>query len=201
MVSFGFLSNFLVITNYLPISKKITISDFKYLSIRVFIVSFPGMVVSKDVSDVLRNQGYWASYNIPYFDEVYRASGHQKMLDRFGDFYSYNNNARARMFDRDQNKSLDMDSMIEIMRHNDFQNDPLSRCNCTPPYSAENSISSRNDLNPINGSYPIKMLGNINWIYICLFVQLELKPNVILFLFTVCRTSSHWSHRYEANQS
>jgi len=120
----------------------------------------PGITVAKDVSSVLRNQGYWSSFNIPYFDEVFRASGHQEMVDKYGDFYSYNNNPRAQMFARDQDKARDVDSMIELMRYNDFQNDPLSRCNCTPPYSAENSISSRNDLNPINGSYPIKLLGH-----------------------------------------
>ena len=27
--------------------------------------------------------------------------------------------------------------------------DPLSVCDCSPPYSAENSISARNDLNPL----------------------------------------------------
>lgn len=119
----------------------------------------PGMTVAKDVSDVLRTNGYWASYNIPYFDEIFQASGHPKMVDQYGDFFSYQNTARAKMFARDQSKARDVDSMIEVMRHNDFKNDPLSRCNCTPPYSAENSISARNDLNLLNGTYPIKMLG------------------------------------------
>lgn len=119
------------------------------------------MIVSKDVTNVLREQGYWASYNIPYIDEIYRASGHPKMLKQYGDYYSYKNTARAKMFARDQHEARDVDSMIELMRYNDFQNDPLSRCNCTPPFSAENSISSRNDLNDPNGSYPIKTLGNI----------------------------------------
>lgn len=142
------------------------------------------MIVSKDVTPVLREQGYWASYNIPYFNETYKASGHPEMLARFGDFYSYKNNARAKMFARDQVKARDVDSMIEVMRHNDFQNDPLSRCNCTPPYSAENSISSRNDLNPINGSYPIKMLGNIKWIHIHILIYLfNMKAIAMIDLF------------------
>ncbi|ODM95390.1 putative phospholipase B-like 2 [Orchesella cincta] len=120
----------------------------------------PGITVAKDMTSVLRNQGYWASYNIPYFDEIYQTSGHQKMVDQYGDFFSYNNNARAQIFARDHVNAKDVDSTIELMRYNDFQNEPLSRCNCTPPYSAENSISSRNDLNPSNGTYPIKMLGH-----------------------------------------
>lgn len=45
-------------------------------------------------------------------------------------------------------------------RYNDFTHDPLSRCNCTPPYSGENSISARCDLNPANGTYPFGALGH-----------------------------------------
>jgi hypothetical protein len=34
-----------------------------------------------------------------------------------------------------------------------LQHDPLSACECTPPYSGENGISARSDLNPANGKY------------------------------------------------
>lgn len=46
------------------------------------------------------------------------------------------------------------------MRYNDFKNDPLSKCNCNPPYSAENAIAARCDLNPANGTYPFSALGH-----------------------------------------
>lgn len=49
---------------------------------------------------------------------------------------------------------------ILYFRYNDFTHDPLSRCNCTPPYSAENAISARCDLNPANGTYPFGALGH-----------------------------------------
>ena len=45
-------------------------------------------------------------------------------------------------------------------RYNDFTHDPLSRCNCTPPYSGENAISARSDLNPASGTYPFGALGH-----------------------------------------
>ena len=45
-------------------------------------------------------------------------------------------------------------------RYNDFKNDALSKCNCTPPYSAENAISARSDLNPADGKYPFAALGH-----------------------------------------
>ena len=47
-----------------------------------------------------------------------------------------------------------------LCRYNNFQHDPLSACNCTPPYSAENAISARSDLNPANGVYPFSALGH-----------------------------------------
>lgn len=45
-------------------------------------------------------------------------------------------------------------------RYNDYKHDPLARCNCTPPYSGENAISARSDLNPADGKYPIAALGH-----------------------------------------
>lgn len=45
-------------------------------------------------------------------------------------------------------------------RYNDFKHDPLSRCNCTPPYSGENAISARCDLNPADGKFPFAALGH-----------------------------------------
>ncbi len=47
-------------------------------------------------------------------------------------------------------------------RYNDFKNDPLSKCNCTPAYSAELTIASRCDLNlpTPNGTYPDEALGH-----------------------------------------
>lgn len=47
-----------------------------------------------------------------------------------------------------------------LCRYNDFQHDPLAKCNCTPPYSGENGISARSDLNPANGTYPFSALGH-----------------------------------------
>jgi len=50
--------------------------------------------------------------------------------------------------------------MFLLMRYNDYKHDPLSKCDCNPPYSAENAISARCDLNPANGVYPFPALGH-----------------------------------------
>ena len=69
--------------------------------------------------------------------------------------------SRAKIFQRDHVNVVDMDSMVKLMRSNNFKTDPFSKCDgCDPPYSAENAISSRCDLNPSDGTYPISNLGH-----------------------------------------
>ncbi|EEC11986.1 secreted protein, putative, partial [Ixodes scapularis] len=120
----------------------------------------PGLVMSKDVTPILEEQGYWASYNSPYFTEIFNESGLPALVEKYGDWYTYDKSPRALMFKRDQEKAVDLRSVMKLMRYNDFTNDPLSRCTgCDPPYSAENAISARSDLNPANGTYPFKALG------------------------------------------
>ena len=87
-------------------------------------------------------------------------SGNPELVEEFGDWFSYDMTPRAQIFRRDQSGVSDVDSMIRLMRYNDYQNDPLSACDCDPPYSAENAISARCDLNPANGTYPFSALGH-----------------------------------------
>ena len=55
----------------------------------------------------------------------------------------------------------DIPYMIKLMRYNNFEKDPLSKCECQPlGASGENAISARNDLNPKAGSYPFGALGH-----------------------------------------
>lgn len=120
----------------------------------------PGYIHSDDVTDVLRKQGYWPSYNTPYFKDIYNLSGSQESADKYGDWFTYDRTPRALIFKRDHRKVVDVNSMIKLMRYNDYTHDPLSRCNCTPPYSAENAVSARCDLNPANGTYAFGALGH-----------------------------------------
>ncbi|XP_042871077.1 putative phospholipase B-like 2 [Penaeus japonicus] len=120
----------------------------------------PGLVKSGDQSHILRSQSYWPSYNVPFYPEIFNMSGAPAMVERYGDWFTYYKTPRALIFKRDHVKVKNIRSMIKLMRYNDYQHDPLSRCNCTPPYSAENAISARNDRNPKNGTYPFGALGH-----------------------------------------
>ncbi|XP_003746012.1 putative phospholipase B-like 2 [Galendromus occidentalis] len=120
----------------------------------------PGLIVSGDQSKLLSEQAYWPSYNVPFYPEIYGGSGWKEQVEKFGDWFTYDKNPRSQIFRRDQGMVRDIGQMFKLMRYNDFKNDELSRCNCTPPYSAENAISARCDLNPANGTYPFGALGH-----------------------------------------
>lgn len=120
----------------------------------------PGEIVVADKTDVLMQNGYWASYNIPYFEDIYNASGKLALFQQYGDWFSYDKSPRALIFRRNQTSVTDVISMIKLMRYNNFKKDPLSKCQqCDPKPNGENSISARSDLNPANGSYPFSALG------------------------------------------
>ncbi|GAB6033389.1 Putative phospholipase B-like 2 [Chamberlinius hualienensis] len=128
-----------------------TLSD----GLLIVVEEMPGYWKAADVTSVLRDQGYWASYNVPYFEEIFNISGAQNKLKKFGPIFgSYDGNYRALIFKREQSKVVDLETMINVMRFNDYENDPFSICpNCTPQHNAMMAISARNDLNPANGTY------------------------------------------------
>jgi len=100
----------------------------------------PGYCESADVSPVINQQGYWPSYNIPYFPFIYSISGYPEQFSQYGDAYSYSKCPRAQIFNRDYAKAGTIDGMQWIMRYNDYKNDPLSMGD------PGNAISSRFDL-------------------------------------------------------
>ncbi|MBN3321235.1 PLBL2 phospholipase, partial [Atractosteus spatula] len=119
----------------------------------------PGLIVTEDKTKELLQKSYWASYNIPYFEKVFNASGCPALVQKYGDWFSFDKNPRAQIFQRNHSLVVDMDSMIRLMRYNNFREDPLSRCQgCDPPSNGENAISARSDLNPANGTYPFGAL-------------------------------------------
>ncbi|KAI2661049.1 hypothetical protein H4Q32_030073 [Labeo rohita] len=119
----------------------------------------PGMIITADKTEELFQTGYWASYNIPYFEKVFNASGGQELVQKYGSWFSFTDNPRAQIFRRNQTLVTDIESMVRLMRYNNYKEDPLSWCDaCDPIPNGENSISARSDLNPANGTYPFGAL-------------------------------------------
>eukprot|EP01092_Planopodium_desertum_P005955 TRINITY_DN2465_c0_g2_i3.p1 TRINITY_DN2465_c0_g2~~TRINITY_DN2465_c0_g2_i3.p1 ORF type:complete len:281 (-),score=14.90 TRINITY_DN2465_c0_g2_i3:131-895(-) len=88
----------------------------------------PGLVMKADLTEILQF-GYWPSYNVPFFPEIYELSGYPAVVEQFGPSYSYQMAPRARIFRRDQDDVTDWDSFKAILRYNDYLNDPYSEKN------------------------------------------------------------------------
>ncbi|XP_071504037.1 putative phospholipase B-like 2 [Diadema antillarum] len=156
MYNSGTYNNQWMIVDYNKFTPGQTPSD----GLLVVLEQIPGTIHSEDMTYFLREHSYWPSYNTPFFQDIYDKSGWPALKKKYGDWFSYNKTARANIFRRNQTQVTDLDSMIKLMRYNNFEHDPLSACDCNPPYSAENAIAARSDLNPKNGKYPFSALGH-----------------------------------------
>eukprot|EP00928_Gymnodinium_smaydae_P032934 TRINITY_DN23736_c0_g2_i2.p1 TRINITY_DN23736_c0_g2~~TRINITY_DN23736_c0_g2_i2.p1 ORF type:complete len:617 (+),score=66.67 TRINITY_DN23736_c0_g2_i2:25-1875(+) len=102
----------------------------------------PGQVAINDVTPVVRRQGFWSSYNIPFDNEIYEKSGYPAQVAKMGDENSYTKCARAKIFQRDAPGARDsLEAFKRVLGSNNFQTDPLSKGDAT------RAISARGDLN------------------------------------------------------
>ena len=53
------------------------------------IEQMPGNVASGDQTQFLRMGGYWPSYNVPFYKNIYEISGNQAAADKYGPDESY----------------------------------------------------------------------------------------------------------------
>jgi hypothetical protein len=120
----------------------------------------PGYIEAGDLTDSLSSSLYFPSFNVAYWPGIFNLSGAPAMVKQYGNWFSHDLTARALIFKRDHVKVNSMQTMMAMMRSNDFKHDPLSRCDgCVPPYTSENSIACRDDLNPADGTWPIGAFG------------------------------------------
>jgi len=110
----------------------------------------PGFVEHDDVTSILLDTGYWASYNRAYFQSIFDRSGAKEKEAEYGSWFSYSQTARAKILRSTQNTVKDKDSLYYLMRFNDYENSPYSTppgCNGTIPAAA---IAARSDLQESN---------------------------------------------------
>ncbi|KAJ3449587.1 phospholipase b-related [Anaeramoeba flamelloides] len=109
-------------------------------------------VLTMDLTEELLENGYVASYNIPRFPEVFNSLGYNTAVKKWGNWFTFDGHPRSKIFARNQSDVYNVQTMKNLMRYNDWQNDPLSDGN------AANAISSRKDL--ITNAIPIELGGN-----------------------------------------
>ena len=98
----------------------------------------PGLVVGSDQTHLL-TFGYFPSYNVPYFEEIYTRSGYPNISAEVPGF-AYQDAPRAQIFRRDAGKVGNLTDFQALMRYNHFSVDPISAGN------ACDAICCRGDL-------------------------------------------------------
>ena len=81
------------------------------------IEQMPGNVASGDETDFLRVGGYWPSYNVPFFKEIYEISGNKAAADKYGPSQSYELCPRAKIFRRDAPHVATFEQYRDILRY------------------------------------------------------------------------------------
>ncbi|KAJ4439132.1 hypothetical protein ANN_15089 [Periplaneta americana] len=119
----------------------------------------PGYIRYEDNTHILNEQSYWPSYSIPYFSDIFKLGANAKLVEQYGSWFTYENNPRALIFRRDHRGVVNAARMMSFMRSNNYTQDSLSRCNCTPGHNAALAVAPRGDLNPVDGRYPLASLG------------------------------------------
>ncbi len=101
----------------------------------------PGYTEKADVTNILKKQGFWSSYNVPYFESIFNISGYPAEVAQYGSDYTYNNCSRANIFRREQaNVNNDWKTFAKVLQFNQWQNDPFSQGD------SAKSIAARYDL-------------------------------------------------------
>jgi hypothetical protein len=78
------------------------------------------------MSDVFNEQGYWASFNEPWFEQIFETADYPRKIAEAGDhgsYYSYYNNSRYLIFRRDAPKVTNFAEFKALLRQNNWPND------------------------------------------------------------------------------
>merc|ERR1719359_1290183 len=100
----------------------------------------PGTSFKKDMTFMLRDKGFWASYNRPYFPKIRDLSGHTEAEARYGALYSYDSGPRASIFKSVAPLSEHIMDMRSIMNRNMWPAEGVL------PNEPGHAISARMDL-------------------------------------------------------
>ncbi len=128
----------------------------------------PGLIVAGDATELLA-LGHFPSYNVPYWREIYDISGYKQQIERrraagapLGELsgLDWQLAPRAKIFRRDAGKVTDMDSFLDLMRSNDYKNDPVRarapRRAARPPASAALTPNAHPRPPPVREQLPLE---------------------------------------------
>ena len=117
----------------------------------------PGLVVAEDMTAKFVADGYWASYNVPYFEQISVESGNAATCKIFSlrpepetnTDYCWENSPRAQIFRERQANVSTLSDLRLLINYNDWQNDAISKGDPCK------TIACRGDLQPdASKAYP-----------------------------------------------
>jgi hypothetical protein len=86
----------------------------------------PGLIIYHDQTNLLNEQRYWPSYNIPFYPEIYEAAGYPVLAQGSYNLFVYDTAPRAVLFRRMQGLITNESSLFYLLRYNNYQHDPAS---------------------------------------------------------------------------
>lgn len=105
--------------------------------------------LAADVTDILAF-GYWPSYNVPYFPEVYAECNFPAQVQQYGpQLCSYDLAARAQIFRRNESAVASEADFASMMRYNNWLVDPLSEGNAGLAISSRFDLVNASTTNPL----------------------------------------------------
>ena len=131
----------------------------------------PGKMISRDETDHLRKKTYWASYNLPFYEEISVYSKNSQLCQTQRNIYIYQNEtipgvnvgentkeensllgngncyglcSRAKLFERLHSKVVDIPSALKVLSHNEYKTDKEASGNPCE------EIACRDDLQPLD---------------------------------------------------
>ena len=142
-------------------SKKLEVGKEPKQDLLWIIEQYPGVYMSKDITDVLVQKGFFPSFNTPWFEELYNLAGYPEHVASWGDtgnYWTYNTSARFYIFERDVPRIKNFDDFKAFMRYNNWKRDIYS--NGDPGQQ----IMSRYDQRPKYGNplLPPRLFGGLD---------------------------------------
>lgn len=146
---------------YLIVDSKQFVEKQKPKSDLLWIIEqYPGTYRSQDITDVLVKQGFFPSFNTPWFEDLYNLAGFPEIVESWGEdgnYWTYNTSARYNLFYREVPRIKTFEQFQDFMRYNNWKRDVYS--NGDPGQQ----IMARYDLRPgIKPHFPAKLFGGLD---------------------------------------
>ncbi|CAG4956200.1 unnamed protein product [Colias eurytheme] len=90
----------------------------------------PGRTHSADLSDVLLEKTYWATYGLPHFIDISEITRVNKMEEMYGRLFSETDSPRAVTFKRGYKNATSLESILKLMRLNNITANISSNDTC-----------------------------------------------------------------------